>query len=831
MDTVTSPSSVGAPSALASATALTGQPARMMCDSLPIDPYAGDASAPSATSFAPCESKALRALDHPRRTEPRNAAANMLRTSPPAAAPTVAVGTACGATSVSACPDMIRSPADATMLAEASSERRRMGSPSRKRPTARSRPCIGTGNKTSAAPVQAGSPPAGGPPALSTAAESADSMQPPPATLPTPFVAKYARSAAAASSSACAFTPVVAPVARSTSAAPRPQSAAGRAAASQHAITTALGTKSRKSSLIVPERCVPWAGIGYGVAHPGDRSGEDADAQSDGDSSSGCLSDQALGVANDADWSSYIEATVVAPPRTSLRNQCAGSCLEECAFVIPAAAASEDRMENNADAEDLPSEGPEVDSSCGMRGAPTLTKSDAVGGRLNGVVDNMRALMAHLKAEHDRMSAELRAAQGAAEALKARVEELSAERATMPTQTVAQSLTLDAAADSSAVVEARREAATIKRHAEEATKRAADERRRLETALTASKAAARAAEVEVEALRSELHMSSREVEALRTAIRSSAVAARAAVADMSPSQLRDEVRRLRFEKELCRVREALGAREAASRELAKLERTLKDETHWILERLATIAAAGAGTPANGGGTVALACRPSRPSTTSISSTEPSFNERKSGAGEGAAAREAKLFCSRLAKNVQHARRAIRSGLLQRPPEVSLPVMMEAPGQPKRPISAGLKPTTVAPASRHPAADDVDVDNEPPSEWRSVPAALTLAQAIWLARTCEVLMPECVVTVFDPRLQDDESRSPWCILSPAPLGVNATDAIVGAPLGPPPPANEPSMPPPTVQGGRFSLKVAASTHTNLPKAPIASRRAQSAGPTR
>eukprot|EP00967_Tisochrysis_lutea_P021922 scaffold24964_cov27-Tisochrysis_lutea.AAC.2 len=157
--------------------------------------------------------------------------------------------------------------------------------------------------------------------------------------------------------------------------------------------------------------------------------------------------------------------------------------------------------------------------------------------------------------------------------------------------------------------------------------------------------------------------------------------------------------------------------------------------------------------------------------------------------------------------------------------------MEAPGQPKRPISAGLKPTTVAPASRHPAADDVDVDNEPPSEWRSVPAALTLAQAIWLARTCEVLMPECVVTVFDPRLQDDESRSPWCILSPAPLGVNATDAIVGAPLGPPPPANEPSMPPPTVQGGRFSLKVAASTHTNLPKAPIASRRAQSAGPTR
>jgi hypothetical protein len=374
-------------------------------------------------------------------------------------------------------------------------------------------------------------------------------------------------------------------------------------------------------------------------------------------------------------------------------------------------------------------------------------------GSIGSMVSDMRKVMVSLKAEHARMSAELRAARAAVR----KASHAQPDSPLLPTP--------PAAFYSEALVEVRRQAAAAVRRAEDRASRAVAEAERLDAALATTRAAARAAEEEAAQVQAELSASSREVEALRAAVRSSAVAARSAVADMSPSQLREEVRRLRFEKELCRVHEAVSARDTAAGALGALECALADEMRWALERIGRIATDAAGlTPAKP--------KQARPGTASGNREAPAGDR-----GRDAVAREVQALGSRLVRSVHTARRAVRAGLFERPPEQSVDALIRTVAQRPAASSAGWA------AAVDGAIPGCGVE-ESPAEWLRAPATLSLAQARWLSRTCQVLLPECMVLIFDPRRQDDALCSPWSVVAPS-SGDAMGDTVVRAPLGPPP----------------------------------------------
>lgn len=601
-----------------------------------------------------------------------------------------------------------------------------------------------------------------------TAVAAVRSTLPPKPSVPT-FAALYAAAANAMEARACASSASPPPTLPPAPA--RPASAASRASASQHAIVSALGTQSKPSTLITRQRRVPWAGIdnvspsaaaGSGAAESsaaahvtmrekdevigeamtsgmGEEAGGEACSTAEGGTMEGGAAEggvaEAVGAEGGASESEGTETVVAEAGAAEAGVAEAGGT--EGGFVVGGAV---DVAEGGA--------------ARGARSVPVATPVQD--GSIGSMVSGMRRIMNNLKAEHARMSAELRATRAAA------VPKTSYVPSDSP-------LPLRPAASFhfEALVEVRREAAAAVRRAEDRASRAVAEAGRLDAALASTRAAARAAEEEAVEMRTELSASAREVEALRAAVRSSAVAARSAVAEMSASQLREEVRRLRFEKELCRVHEAVSARDAAAGVLGTLERALDDETRWSLERIGRIATDAAGPP------------PAKPKLVRPVTAAAHREALTGDAGPDGIAREVQSLGSRLARSVHTARRALRAGLFDRPPEQSLDALIRTVAPPQCPSSSSAGAASAGDAGIIGCGVE-----ESPAEWRRPPAALSLAQARWLSQTCQVLMPDCMVLVFDPRRQDDARCSPWSVVTPS-FDAAAGDAIVRAPLEPPP----------------------------------------------
>lgn len=571
-----------------------------------------------------------------------------------------------------------------------------------------------------------------------TAVAAVRSTLPPKPSVPT-FAASYAAAANAMEARACASS--ASPPPTLSPAPARPASAASRASASQHAIVSALGTQSKPSTLITRQRRVPWAGIDN--VSPGAAAGSGAAESPAAARVTMREKDEVIGEAKTSGMGEEAggEACSTAEGGTVEGGAAEGGVAEaagtEGGFVVGGAV---DVAEGGA--------------ARGARSVPVATP--VRDGSIGSMVRDMRGMMNNLKAEHARMSAELRATRAAA------VPKTSYAPSDSP-------LPLRPAASFhfEALVEVRREAAAAVRRAEDRASRAVAEAGRLDAALASTRAAARAAEEEAAEVRTELSASAREVEALRAAVRSSAVAARSAVAEMSASQLREEVRRLRFEKELCRVHEAVSARDAAAGVLGTLERALDDETRWSLERIGRIATDAAGPP------------PDKPKLVRPATAAGHREALTGDAGPDGIAREVQSLGSRLARSVHTARRALRAGLFDRPPEQSLDALIRTVAPPQCPSSSSAGAASAGDAGNLGCSVE-----ESPAEWRRSPAALSLAQARWLSQTCQVLMPDCMVLVFDPRRQDDARCSPWSVVTPS-FDAAAGDAIVRAPLEPPP----------------------------------------------
>jgi len=303
-----------------------------------------------------------------------------------------------------------------------------------------------------------------------------------------------------------------------------------------------------------------------------------------------------------------------------------------------------------------------------------------------------------------------------------------------------------------------------------------------------------------------------EVKELRDAVKSAANAKQRKIADLPPKELRDEVRQLRHDVELTRVRAALESRELYVAVLSDLTASFDKEVRWTASRLARLATAegralSAAHPAASekplaeANVAAATVKPThvtsvsppvaavpltRPASASASrSTDARFGGKASCAARPASAAKARTARSTTAAELLAAASTPASTASNPAASVSiantesdarlLPALQSEVAAMQQSYHRALHLATRTLRGRLlPSKPTTMLDEGMPL------GSLDSSQARWLQQACTVLFPHCLVCVFDPCSQDLESReSPWTVLSAAPqaLGVAQNDRVI------------------------------------------------------